>query len=94
MLTAGCSATPRTSCGFSITVAKGSCSVNCAVPREEAGQLSLTHIFLEFAGVSVELADSFAQLFDRHGVFVVHPAERLLVQVKFLGIRVSGGLHA
>ena len=61
-----------------------------ALLRDEAGQLSRTHIFLEFAGVSVELADSLAQLFDRHGDFVVLPAERFLVQVKLLGIRISG----
>src|SRR5262249_31318551 len=49
--------------------------------RECARQLSLPDIMFELERVRLELADSFAQLFNRHRVFIVHPAERLLIEV-------------
>ena len=37
---------------------------------------------LKMPGVGVELADAFRKLLGRHGVFVVRPTERRLIQVE------------
>src|SRR5829696_5087493 len=47
---------------------------------------------LELAGVGVELPDALAQLLDGHGVFVVHPAVGLLIEVDLRGVGRPGRL--
>ena len=39
-------------------------------------------VLFQVACVTIKLADAFGELVGRHGVFVVHPAERLLVEVQ------------
>src|SRR5262245_42325502 len=56
-------------------------------------RLELPGVLFELARVRVEFADPFAQLLDRHGIVIVHPAERLLVQVNLHRLSRLGGLR-
>src|SRR5262249_58411063 len=39
-------------------------------------------VLLQLFGISIELANALGQLFGRHGVFVVHPAECFFTQAQ------------
>src|ERR1700722_14204515 len=41
-------------------------------------------VLLQFLCVAVEFADTFGQLFCRHSIFVVHPAESFLAEAQAL----------
>ena len=47
---------------------------------------------LELDQIGIEAADAVGQLFGGHGVFVEHPAERLLVEMHALELLGAGGL--
>src|SRR5262249_10223371 len=53
----------------------------------------LAEVFLELDGVGVEPSDAVGQLLGGHGVLVVHPAERLLVEVELLQLLRGGRLR-
>jgi hypothetical protein len=48
----------------------------------------------EFACVGIELANPFTQLVNCHRILIVHPAERLLIQLKPLSLTGPGLLRS
>ena len=67
------------------TVTKGSGCCKRARSRSTDffGNLGQRVLF-QLAGVAIEFADAFGQFLRRHRVFVVHPAESLLIQVQLI----------
>src|SRR5208282_4096234 len=59
----------------------------CAVPSSDFFGNLRERVVLQVPGVAVEFTNALGQLFRRHRVFVVHPAEGLFVQVQTLFLR-------
>src|SRR5579885_324628 len=77
---------------LSLSAGKAQAKTPTPLCSDFLGHQALGELF-QFSRIRVELPDSLAQLVHRHGVFVVLPAEGLLVQMQLLALALLGAFH-